>query len=379
MAEIAVIIDKMKKKKELEKEYGPKMKQRKDGRYYVYIARKQIVANDKEALYDKLYDLFYGFSNWSMVDIFPECQKWVKEISAVKGITLKRNQELFDRYFKCHETASIPLKKLTIKDIIALYRSWTKGRTMTSKEFSNLRSIVNSIYKYAISELEIVDINIAKNINLRQFPLKQVNHDGEVFSIDDRKKILDYLAHDDSIYSLAIQFAFYIPFRIGELFGLKWTDIDGNRLRIKRQRVTSCEMNDDLTFTSKHYEVVNQTKGFNEKGIRYVYLGEKAKAILERIRKVNPDSEYIFANKDGKLLLSSSFNRKLKKICEKINISPWSSHKIRFCVASMYYLSGVNIIELQRIMGHTTVQMTMHYLRDIIADKKAEEIITGLE
>lgn len=75
--------------------------------------------------------------------------------------------------------------------------------------------------------------------------------------------------------------------------------------------------------------------------------------------------------KDNKQLTAYSFNRWLKKYCEECNVSVHTSHKIRFCVASLLYLpkdaggAGLSLPELQKLLGHTTSAMSLHYLRQV--------------
>ncbi len=377
--EIAAKIDKMNKIKSIKLEYQDKIKHRKNGRVYVYIDRKQITALSESALYGKLYETLYGKFNLTMEEIFPEYLKWANNTSPIKGVTLQRYKQVWNKHFKDKEIIKKPLAKLTVKDFTHLYMEWTRKREMTARAFGNAKTLINGIYNYAINELEIVDTNISKNANMRQFPTKQVNNDNDVFSLEDRKKILDYLEDDNSIYSLAIRFAFFIPIRIGELLALKWDDINGNKLRVKSQRTLACEMNDDLTFTPREYKTVNQTKGYHEKGVRYVFLCDKSLEILKIIRQVNPDSEYLFVNNKGQPLQTTPFNEKLGRVCKRIGVRKYSSHKIRFCVASMYYAKGLSVNKIQKIMGHSTVQMTMHYLRDILDDEDVEAVLKSLE
>lgn len=378
-AEIAVETDRMKKDKTIEfikLNYQGKIKQRKDGRYYVYIDRKQYVALSEDELYEKLYEVLFKPKEWTMESIFPEFMRWKKDNSPVKGNTLKRNKYLWDKYFEDKDIVKIPFVKLTVKDYIRLFTDWTKKRELTAKAFNNNKSIINGFYNYAINELDIVNKNITKEIDVRQFPMKQVNNDGDVFSLEDRRRILDYLEDDDSGYASAIKFAFHVPIRIGELIALTWENVEGNRLRIKKQRTQKCEMNDDLTFTTRKYETVDQTKGFCEKGIRYVILSKKALKILS---KINKDQGYIFTNKNGQPLTMETFNRKLESVCIKLGIKVHTSHKIRFCVASYYYHNGIPITQIQSFLGHSSVSTTMHYLRDVITDETTEKKISDLD
>jgi integrase len=58
-----------------------------------------------------------------------------------------------------------------------------------------------------------------------------------------------------------------------------------------------------------------------------------------------------------------TFNKRLRKYCEQAGIPYRSNHKIRFYAASTAY-NGQNLAQLSKMMGHSQVSTTMHYLRD---------------
>lgn len=86
--------------------------------------------------------------------------------------------------------------------------------------------------------------------------------------------------------------------------------------------------------------------------------------ILAICNKLNPSGEYIFMY-ENKPLTTVTFNRRLKKYCKEcgIPLNSVSSHDLRFSLASALYSEGLSPTELQRLLGHTTLQMTLHYLR----------------
>ena len=67
--------------------------------------------------------------------------------------------------------------------------------------------------------------------------------------------------------------------------------------------------------------------------------------------------------KEGKPLLTDSFNTRLKKRCNECGIRYLSSHKIRFSNCTMLLEKGVEIRDVQYAMGHTEQRMTEHYNR----------------
>ena len=96
--------------------------------------------------------------------------------------------------------------------------------------------------------------------------------------------------------------------------------------------------------------------------------------ILDKIKELNPDGEFILMQ-DGRQLNANSFNRWLKRYCEECNIPVRSSHKIRFCVASILYDNGVPLTVLQQLLGHTTTAMTLHYLRRVTPTKDTANLM----
>lgn len=375
LSEISEKVLCMKKKQEIKRNYKNLIKTRSDGRPYVYIKRKQIVAPNYEALIDKLYDMEYGRTNSSLSSLFKEWMLWRRDYTPVCDKTLKEDVNNWKRYLQDEPLSQIPLKDILPKDFIRLFRKWTKDRQMTRKKFNNVKSLINGIYYYAIED-GIVEHNPIKDINSKQFPFKPVNNDDDVFTVEERKKLLTYLANNDDMYSLAIQLDFQLVVRIGELLSLRWSDISYGNIHIQSQLLTERKMNDDLTFSPREHVNVDHVKGNTDKGYRFQPLNDEATKILEKIKEQNPDGEFILM-KDGRQLNANSFNRWLKRYCEACDIPVRSSHKIRFCVASILYDAGIPLTVLQQLLGHTTTAMTLHYLRRVTPTKDTANLINS--
>lgn len=377
LSEVSEKVLYMKKKQEIERKYKDQIKTREnDGRSYIYINRKQIVASTYNTLIDKLYEMEYGRANSSLASLFPEWMLWRRDYTSVTSKTLRMDVNSWKQFLQDEPLSHVPLKDILPKDFIRLFRKWTKDRQMTRKKFNNVKSLINGIYYYAIED-GIVEHNPIKDINSKQFPFKPVNNDDDVFTIEERKKLLSYLADKDDMYALAIQLDFQLVIRIGELLSLRWSDIAYGNIHIQSQLLTERTMNDDLTFSKRKHQNVDHVKGNTNQGYRFQPLTDEALRILDKIRELNPDGEFILM-KDGKQLNANSFNRWLKRYCEACNIPVRSSHKIRFCVASMLYDAGVPLTVLQQLLGHTTTSMTLHYLRRVTPTKDTANLINAV-
>lgn len=364
-SEVSQYVINMTRRTKVEKKYKNQIKWRADGRPYVYRERKQIIAADYDQLIDKLVDIEYSYENASLDSLFREWVLWRRDCTPVATKTIREDILNWNGYLKGTELSKTPLKNLTPKDYIQLFRQWTKDRDLTRRKFNNIKSVINGIYYYAI-EQEIVTHNPIKDINYRQFSFQPVNNDDDVYTMDDRQRLLEYLAtKPDDIYALAVRFDFQLIARIGELLALKWSDItDDNYIHFQRQFLGQRILNDDLTFKPLTHENVDHIKGNTDEGYRYEPLTDDALKILAQIREINPDNEYIFV-RNGEQLNENTFNTRLKTYCKECGVTYRSSHKIRFCGASILYEMGVSLTELKELLGHTNIQMTLHYLRRV--------------
>lgn len=171
--------------------------------------------------------------------------------------------------------------------------------------------------------------------------------------------------------------AFRLIIRFGELSALKWTDIDGDYIYLRHQRVERQEMNDDLTFEPRTVKTIEQMKGKQKRGKRKQFLTPQAKEILKKAKTLNPDGEYVFMS-NGRQLNTCTFNRHLKNFCDEAGIEYHSSHKIRFTSASMLY-DGTNLSLLSQLLGHTSTTMTLHYFRNILGDDEVKKLMQKLD
>lgn len=346
-----------------------------DGRFYIYINRKMISAYSRKDLIEKLYEYLFGEENFSLEHLFPKWMMYKRDIEKANPKTLQEYRFEWKSVFAGTEITKTPLPKLTAKDFDKFFRTLTTENAMTRKRFNDRKSILNGIYSYAVLQ-DIVPHNPIKELNFRHYHFIPENKKVDIYTKEERAKLLKYLATQDNIYSLAIQLDFYIIARIGEIKALKHSDISGNFIYIQRQLLEHQEMNDNLSFNPRKVIEVSHVKGNTSAGYRKMPLTREAKEILYKARELNPNGKYIFME-DERPLTTVTFNRYLKKACKELNIPYRSSHKIRFTVASLLYNQKVlSETKLQELLGHTTLAMTLHYLRATDNDDETLEAMT---
>lgn len=310
--------------------------------------------------------------------LYKEWLIYRRDYTAAKSKTIQENMTQWNHFFDKSELADMSIQDIRPITLIRFFRKVTKDRTYTYKRISNARSVLNGIMDYAIEE-EIIESNPVSNVNFKKFTYKPVeNQCDNVFSKEDTIRLLKYLKNIDEPYSLAIQLSFYLFIRIGETKALRWEDIDYQKktLYLHTQLSTERTLNDDLTFSKRRVVVYDQMKGNTSDGYRYQYLTDEALKILSRARRLNPFGTYIF-EPYGQPMTTDRFNRKLKAYCEAARVPYHSSHKIRFYNASTAY-NGKNLVTISKLMGHSQVETTLHYLRNVRSDEDFSQAYMNL-
>lgn len=366
LEEVTELYDNM-RKETLVKQYcdTSKIKERKAGKYtqfYILIECKQYCAKSRKELIDKLFELYCGDFVITLAEAYKEWMLWRASVNT-SSKTLKENKNEWNGFIRNSKLATMQVAKIEICDFEDFLYEITKDYAITSKRLSNIISVLNGIMRRCVSK-KIIPHNLLTDVDKTIFHnrCKPANSQKDNYSKEERQKILDYLQDKTDGYSLAIRFAFYLPLRFSETSAIKYSDIKDGKLRIQRAQRTCQKMNDDLTFEPRYLTNDERIKGNKKTGFRTVGLTPTAQSIVELAHKLYPDNEYLFM-RNGEQLIGNTFNEELEKICKKLNIKYRSSHQLRFTVATMLFQGGMSINKLSVLLGHSTVAMTWHYIR----------------
>ena len=152
---------------------------------------------------------------------------------------------------------------------------------------------------------------------------------------------------NDSMYHLLFQLQYYCGFRIGETLALTKNDID---------------FEEKSVFISKTYDrrecrdIITTPKTKNS--IRKVYLNDELNDELKRyvdsLYKIPPD-ERIFN------IIIRAVETKMHRQMKKANMKNIIRvHDLRHSCASFYLANGADMYAIQRLLGHASIEETIH-------------------
>ncbi|MBQ4559302.1 MAG: site-specific integrase [Lachnospiraceae bacterium] len=292
----------------------------------------------------------------------------------IKQETYDRYNDNFERFFVNykHPITQKQFKYITEDDIEDYIKSVIRDLELTHKAYEGCRTLIRGIFRLAkkkkYTDISIThffgDLELSRNI----FKRKIVDNEKEIFNEDEIIQVTKYLSDHDDIYNLGVLLVFYTGLRVGELSALKSSDIKGQVIQIKRTEVKYRDENQKWKV-----EVRDDTK--TEAGNRALIIPTHAKTILDKIIALNPNGEYFFEN-GGKRIRGNTFNKRLAIVCDKLNISRRSIHKIRKTYATTLIDNNVSESFIKEQMGHSDISTTrkLYYLSNKSKQTKLEQI-----
>ncbi|HUB72672.1 MAG TPA: tyrosine-type recombinase/integrase [Solirubrobacteraceae bacterium] len=156
-----------------------------------------------------------------------------------------------------------------------------------------------------------------------------------------------------------VRVAAYAGLRRGELVALRWRDVDfaGSALTIARAMSAGVES------TTKSGRV------------RRVPLADQAAAALDRISRrdefTSPD-DFVFCNAFGRPLDGSALRRRYRRAQVAAGVRPLRFHDLRHTFGSLLAMRGVDVVTIQKAMGHSALATTSRYLHARPASEQAQ-------
>lgn len=213
--------------------------------------------------------------------------------------------------------------------------------------FRNYLTVFKGIFEKALLDGEI-NINICKLIK----PPKNKPKEIEPFSVDEVNLLIN---ESSGWFKNYLAIAFYTGCRVGELFALKWQNID-----LKKKRI-----------------YINASRGNYKEGTtktgksRYVPIFDNLVSYIKSQRLITGMNTYVFLNSKGNCLTSSGIARyHWNPLLKRLNLPQRPIYNTRHTFATNMIMS--NIVDMNKIaywLGHSNLRMLiLHYNKFINSD-----------
>lgn len=339
---------------------------------------KRVTSRKKEDFYKKLIDHYTHPTKYiTVADAYTEWMNERIKYNEIKPQSITRIQNNYKRLFLGNNNKIYARKiwfiseeeiRIFIKDTLLQFH-------LTRKGFADFKTLIRGIWRYAynknyttikISQL-ITELYITKNM------IKPTEKHGkkEVFFRDEAETIIEFLKQSKILTDKGLLLMFQTGMRVGELSALTVNDIGTETIHVNK---TEIHFTNDTNHDT--VEIANTPK--TEAGNRFIILTDYSKQTVNDILELRTGrSEYLFERKNGTRIAGQCFNRRLRRVCEKLGIPPRSCHKIRKTFATRLINGNVDESLIVEQMGHSDISTTRRYYYRI--DQTDEEKIRQMK
>lgn len=227
-----------------------------------------------------------------------------------------------------------------------------------------MRVMLHGLFSTAV-ENELTSRNPSANLRIPQV----IEKPRESFTADEARKIVDFaLDYPHHRIAVAVIVLLFTGLRRGELLGLKWTDISGKTLSIKRG-----------VYQERGKAIVEDYKIKTSKSIRTIPL---LPVVAHQIHSLPRRGEFIFGTSSGKLWHPRNFSRDYGSFFKALRnkypeVRTLSPHCCRHSFATLTLENCDNVFIVKELLGHTDISTTARYLHSNM--NSMQKAVSGME
>lgn len=348
-----------------------------DGKWHTYIpdtskkgGRRRIKRTTRQSLEDELVRVYKEQQNEPTIeDLFYLWTSKKMEYGEMQKQTFDRYERDFKRYFEKSEMSKRKVRFLTEEELEDFIRITIKQMELTAKAWSNLRTLINGMFKFArkrgYSKINISNFMQELGLSKKAFAVKRRNDAENVFTEMEIEKIISYINKNPCINGYGVLIAIYTGMRVGEIVSLKHEDVFKNYLYVRRTQIRYKENGKDV------YDIRNSPK--TDAGVRKVAITPQLMPVINKLKMENFDNEYLFWDKQkNKIKTIHALTCYLYRVCEQVEIPQRSMHVLRKTYATRLLNAGIDGSIITKQLGHTNLDTTKEYY--YYNDKSIEQI-----
>ena len=200
-----------------------------------------------------------------------------------------------------------------------------------------------------------------------KFPTEQKKNVLEVLSIANQKKIMQYVKENFTFRNLGVYVCLSTGIRIGEICGLKWSDINLTTETIRVNR--TIERIYIIDEGKRHTELIISTPK-TQNSIREIPMNRELLKLIRPFKKVMNDDFFVLTN-EAKPTEPRTYRNYFKQLLRHLDIPDLKFHGLRHSFATRCIESLCDYKTVSVILGHANISTTLNlYVHPNMEQKK---------
>ncbi len=247
--------------------------------------------------------------------------------------------------------------------IINYFHELKEERNLSASTLKSIRYVLKSILEYAQEKYE------SQVINFTHIKLAKPKNEFKTFTVLQREKLEKYCFNHYENITLVVLLALYGGFRIGEVTGLKWKDIDIDNGVIHVNRTIERLRNSDESKLKTKLMTLEPKTFFSKRIVPMpCFIIEYINEYMDIHECVNLEA-YVFNNLES-IPDPRCVQYNFKRICKTLNFNI-NFHALRHEYATSCVKNNIDVKSLSEMLGHSSVSITLElYVHSNLEFKK---------
>lgn len=261
----------------------------------------------------------------------------------------------------------VPLRKLTAIEVQRLMNKRSESG-LSASSVRGLRATLRSALSQAWKE-GLVEQNVAARVN----PPKMEHADPEHLTPEEAQAFLAALQGNP--LEQLFRFGLATGLRVGEVTGLRWIDVDFERLTFT---VAKQLQRNDGKLALKDLKSKSSRRTLPLVGIALDALQQQRSMHL--LESTENPMGLVFLNSEDRPLDQKVVHNHLKSVMRKAGVRVMSYHKLRHTAATLMVASGVDLHQVKQHLGHSQIALTANlYAHGVTeAQRRAAETLDSV-
>lgn len=200
-----------------------------------------------------------------------------------------------------------------------------------------------------------------------KFPTEQKKNELEVLSISNQKKIMQYVKENFTFRNLGVYVCLSTGMRIGEICGLKWSDINLITETICVNR--TIERIYIIDEGKRHTELIISTPK-TQNSVREIPMNRELLKLIRPFKKLMNDDFFVLTN-EAKPTEPRTYHNYYKQLLKQLEIPDLKFHGLRHSFATRCIESLCDYKTVSVILGHANISTTLNlYVHPNMEQKK---------
>lgn len=322
--------------------------------------KKKMAAASYEALLQKL-DAFYTTAEEAdakartMASMYDAWLSHEFEICS-RPATVKRYDECWRKYYAGTDIVNIPVCELTPEVFEDWGRALIKQNAMTAKAFGNAiivaRKLLGEAYRQNENPARLAEFpSHLFKVKARPAAETQVFYEDEIAALAETCKEKARQTGDTAW--LSVPLLMQTGARLGEILGLAFEDVDveNRTLHIHRMYATEFSLDEDGKWSRQYIRREGLKRNAPD---RFVHLTPAALEIIEEVKSLAGDSEYLFD------ICPTTLRERLYKLCDKMDGPRRGTHACRRTfISRLFDNEDISRDFIRQTVGHQSLQTTI--------------------